>query len=396
MPYANKFDMITAMKRLIAYFHSSATAASHLKVNGAYAAANLRNWTIIRIDMVSPEQIHDDISYWQPDGCIVDAVTSDRLIFGLRAFARQPTVFIDCPPECSKMNISTLVQDDSAVARAAAEELLRHNLKSYAYVAWPGRLFWSEKRGESFKCAIKARGRDIRIFRIEKKRPKRKSVVKALSEWLRKLPMPAGIFTATDAMSAQVLEAAEVTGLRVPEDIMVIGTDNDAYFCENMRPMLSSVSLGFHSAGGRAVEILQTLLDAPSRQPIHETFKEVRLVTRASTKRSIKHDHAATMALDMIRERAASGITAGEALSCFSCSRRLAERRFKDIAGRSAIDEIHAVQIEKAKELAINPFIKLTAIPQMCGHTSAPYFQRLFKRETGCTMKEYRKRSSRI
>ena len=92
----------------------------------------------------------------------------------------------------------------------------------------------------------------------------------------------------------------------------------------------------------------------------------------------------------MIRERALSGITAAEALNCFSCSRRLAERRFRDVAGRSAMDEIHAIQIEHAKKLAAKPFVKLTAIPQMCGHTSSPYFQRLFKRIVGCTMREYR------
>ena len=95
----------------------------------------------------------------------------------------------------------------------------------------------------------------------------------------------------------------------------------------------------------------------------------------------------------MIRERAISGITAAEALGCFSCSRRLAEKRFRAAAGRSVMDEIHAVQIERAKELAVNPLTKLTAIPQMCGHRSSPYFQRLFKRLVGCTMNEYRSRA---
>ena len=380
------------MKRLIAYFHSSATEASHLKVRGAYAAARIRNWTIIRFDMISPATVRDHINYWQPDGCIVDAVTAERRIFALDEFSMQPTVFIDCPHVYSAANISTLVQDHSSTAGIAADELFRHNLRSYAFVGWPGRPFWSETRGEAFRREMEDRGVDIHVFRFEKKRPNRKSVVKALSEWLLELPVPAGIFSATDAMSEQILEAAEAVGLNVPEDLMVIGTDNDKYFCENMRPTLSSVSQGFHSAGERAIELIEKLLENPSLAPVHETFGNTRLISRASTRRSKKHDRAATIALDLIRERALSGITAAEALECFSCSRRLAERRFRDVAGRSAMDEIHAIQIERAKELAANPFVKLTAIPQMCGHPSLPYFLRMFKRTVGCTMKEYRSR----
>ena len=112
--------------------------------------------------------------------------------------------------------------------------------------------------------------------------------------------------------------------------------------------------------------------------------------SRASTRRSIKHDHAATAALDMIRKQATDGIKAAEVLACFSCSRRLAEKRFKAAAGCSVTEEIHAVQIEHAKDLALNPLTKLTAIPEMCGHPSAPYFQRLFKKKVGCSMEEYR------
>ena len=379
------------MKRLLVYFQSSATAPSQQKVAGASRAARIRDWSLLRFDIVSPAQVRADIRYWRPDGCIVDAVKVRANMFGIKAFASLPTVFIDCDPAFAGRRINTLVQDATATAGAAAAELLKHNLKSYAYVAWPGRPFWSEARGDAFGRAIGGRAADVHVFRPEHAFRDRKSLVKSLAEWLRDIPLPVGVFTAADAMSEQVLEAAASLGLGVPEDLMIIGADNDEFFCENRRPMLSSVSQDFMSVGERAVELVEELLADPSRAPIHETFKSVRIVSRASTRRSGKHDHAATEALDMIRERAISGITAAEALACFSCSRRLAERRFRATAGRSVVDEIHAIQIERAKELAANPLIKLTAIPQMCGHRSAPYFQRLFKRLVGCTMGEYRR-----
>lgn len=381
------------MKRLIVYFHSSATAPSQKKVAGVSRAARLRGWSLMCFDIRSPEQIKADLRYWRPDGCIVDAVKAGTDVIGCSAFAKQPTVFIDCDPALVSQRMNAIVQDSAAIGGAAAEELLRHSLNSYAYVSWPGRPFWSEERGSAFVKAIERRSSScVHVFSKRHAFKDRGSLVKSLSEWLRTLQVPAGVFAATDAMSEHVLEAAELLGLSVPEDMMIIGTDNDELICENTRPMLSSVSQDFMKAGERAVEIVEELLSDQSRAPVRETFRNTRIVSRASTRRTQKHDHAVTEALDLIHERALYGITAAEALGCFTCSRRLAERRFRSTVGHSAIEEIHSVQIEHAKGLASNPAIKLTLIPHMCGHQSAPYFQRLFKRLVGCTMKEYRRR----
>lgn len=381
------------MKRFIAYFHSSATAPSQRKALGACRAARLRGWSVLRLDIISPTQIGDDIRYWRPDGCIVDAVKLRPELLDVKAFAKQPTVFIDCAPSFASRNVNTLVQDAAATANAAAEELLKHDMKSYAYVAWPRRPFWSEARGDAFTKAVGAH--EVHMFRPEHAFKDRESLVRSLAKWLGDLPTPIGVFTAADTLSEQVMEAAGVLGLHAPEDLMIIGTDNDEFFCENLRPMLSSVSHDFMAEGERAVEMIEELLGNPSAAPLHETFGSVSVVSRASTRRSAKFYHAATEALDMIRERATSGLTAAEALECFGCSRRLAEKRFRETAGRSVVDEIHAVQLERAKELAANPAIKLSAIPQMCGHHSSPFFLRLFKRTVGCTMNEYRMRSRR-
>lgn len=383
------------MKRLIVYFHSSATAPSQQKAAGACRAARQRGWSLMRFDIRSPEQIKDDIRYWRPDGCIVDAVKVRKETLNLRALSQQPTVFIDCAPALVSRHMNTIVQDASVTAGAAAAELLKHNLKSYAYAAWPGRPFWSETRGDAFVKTMREHASSVYVFRPERAFKNRESLVTALTEWLKDIPPPVGIFTAADAMAEQVLEAATQMGLKVPEDLMLIGTDNDEFFCENMHPMLSSVSQDFLAEGERAIEMIGALLNNPALAPIHETFRNVRIVSRASTRRSPKHDRAATESLDMIRERALSGITAKEALGCFKCSRRLAEKRFRAVAGRSVMEEVHAIQIERAKELASNPLIKLTTIPQMCGHRSSPYFQRLFKRFVGYTMNEYRAQSVR-
>lgn len=345
---------------------------------------------MIRFDVKSIGKIRTDLDYWHPDGCIVDAVTLGSRYFDPAVYKGLPTVFIDCDPRFLKQQTSCVLPNTEAAVHVAAKELLRHNLPSYAFVAWPGRPFWSESRGLAFLRIMRDEGQEAFVFHPDDHLRNRRSIVNSLSMWLCSQKHPLGILTASDAMSEHVLEAARKAGLTVPDDIMIIGIDDDEFFCEQTRPTLSSVSQGFDRAGEQAVGILAKLFENPKRAPIQEKCESVCLVTRGSTRRSVKHDKAASEALDLIRANAIFGLTASEVLKCFNCSRRLAEQRFKSLAGRSIMDEIHSIQIEQAKKLIANPMTKLTAIPQLCGHRSTPFFLRLFKKQTGLSMSEFR------
>lgn len=382
------------MERFIGYFHTSATEASYRKVTGACRAAHERGWSLLRFDIGSIAQIRERLRYWQPDGCIVDAVAADRHIFREQVFSRIPTVFIDCNPRFVRNGKSCIVQDADALASAAAQELVRHPMKSFAYAAWPDRPFWSETRGAAFSRAMKRRGIAVRVFRTDDKTHNRTSVVRSLAAWLRTLHRPIGMFTSADPMSEQVLEAAKSIGLSVPDDIMIIGVDDDAFFCDNTRPTLSSITTDFEAVGRLSVEILEKLIADPRRKPIQIKMSHVQMTTRSSSRRADRQDRQVSLALDLIREQATAGLSSRDVLENFSCSRRLAEQRFKAIAGRTILDEIHAVQVEHAKKLIAHPFQKLSTIPQLCGHPTAPSFQKLFKRTVGVTMSEYRQQLS--
>ena len=384
------YGIISDMERFIGYFHTSATEASHRKVTGACRAAHERGWSILRFDTGSTAQIRERLRYWQPDGCIVDAVAADRRVFRERVFAGIPTVFIDCDPRFVRTGKSCILQDADAIANAAAKELVRHPMRTFAYAAWPGRPFWSETRGAAFSRAMKRHGIKVHVFRSDNKPYNRTSVVSSLAGWLRTLLPPIGIFTSADPMSEQVLEAAKDVGLSVPDDVMIIGVDNDDFFCDNTRPTLSSITTDFEAAGRLSVEILAKLIANPHRKPIQIKLSHVQMTTRSSSRRTNRQDRQVSLALDLIRERATSGLSSCDVLEKFSCSRRLAEQRFKAIAGRTILDEIHAVQVEHAKRLIAHPFQKLSTVPQLCGHPTAPSFQKLFKRIVGVTMSEYR------
>ena len=380
------------MERTIACFHSTATASALPKIDGIYRAALDRGWNVRRFDIRSAAQIAETLGYWRPDGCIVDAA-ADNVVLPRKVFGSTPVVYLDCAPRFSADGRSScVIQNAEAIARAAAEELLKNDPKSLVYAAWPERQFWSEMRGEAFRRILKRSNRQVIAFRSERIEDHR-SVLDNLIIRLRDLPRPIGVFAATDTMSEQVLLAARQIGLSVPDDLLIIGVDNEEFVCENARPTLSSVSPGFERAGRQAVAILARLLLKPNRPPIVEKFKGAKAIIRSSTRLSERQDQTVIRALDHIRKHATEGLAAAQVLALFDCSRCLAERRFRTVTGHSILDEIHAVQIEAAKKLIVKPFQKLDSIPQFCGHTSVAFFQRLFKRETGLTMSEWRERS---
>ena len=382
------------MERFIGYFHSSGTSASQSKVTGACRAARKRGWSVLRFDLRSVAQVRADLGYWKPDGCIVDAVAARSDLLRLREFSQLPTVFIDDNLRTSRKGGSTRVQDADRLAEEAADELLRHDLASYAFASWPNRRFWNIFREKAFLRALDRRHVKPSVFRPAVNNRNRYSVVAELAKWIRTLPLPAGIFTACDPMSEQILEAARANALDVPNDLMVIGVDDEEFFCENAKPTLSSISLGFESVGEQAIGILERQLTAGRHKPIHALFQDIHVVTRSSTRRTSNSSKTVTEALDLIRERACEGLTVADVLARFDCSRRLAEQRFQTVTGHSILAEIHAIQIEQAKRLIANPSQKLTAVPQLCGHRSSPFFQKLFKRTTGFSMSEWRDKLS--
>ena len=380
------------MNRVVAYFHTTGTASSILKVDGLYREAHRLQWTIRRFDVRTAKQVNETLAFWDPDGIVVDA-SADNLVLPVDILSRYPTVYLDCDPMLAESGkVSAVVQDTISISRAAAAELIKHNPMTIAYVGWPERQFWSIRREEAFSACLKKKGYAVRVFRHDNSK-KHCAVIKELVSWLPTLPRPIGIFTATDAMSESVLAAAREIGLSVPDDLLVIGVDNDEFICENARPTLSSIDPGFEQAGRQAIAILARLMRARVRKPIVEKFKEATAITRSSTRRNNRNDKTVIAALDYIRDHAAEGISAAEVLKLFACSRSLAERRFRSVTGHSILDEIHSVQIEAAKKLVAKPFQKLDAIPHLCGHSSTAFFQRLFKRETGLTMSEWRKQN---
>lgn len=373
------------------YFQSTATTSALRKLEGVSQAARERGWIVTRFDLHDPARIAKEIGAWNPLGCIVE-FSADDVPLPRSALGRIPTVLLDCAPAFERRGVPTVCQHASQIGAFAADNLLAMGLASYAYVGWPERKFWDRMRREAFRRRVKEAGKPF--FRIDTG-PSGDTIgtLRAhVAAGLSRLPRPAGVWCANDAIAVQVLEAASRTGFSVPNDLALLGTDDEELLCENCSPTLSSVELDFAGAGRRCVQIVADAIERGG-PPVHERFGPLRIVRRSSTRRSARLDRGVVAALDLIRARATAGLAPGEVAATFGCSRRMAEMRFRAATGRSVLEEIHAVQVEHAKKLLAAPHVKASMVPAMCGYGSNSFFMALFRKATGLTMSEWKRRN---
>ena len=164
-------------------------------------------------------------------------------------------------------------------------------------------------------------------------------VLQEISGWLKKLPLPVGIMGCYDYRARHVLEACKLLGLRVPDDVAVIGVDNDV-ICELADPPLSSIEQGKFRIGYTAAASLDDCFHRRKKVPARQLIRPVGLVTRQSTNLLCVSDPAVAEAFAQIRRDACQGLYATQVCSQIGLSRSTMDKRFKSVIGRSIDQEI--------------------------------------------------------
>ena len=355
----------------ILYFQSAGKVSARQKLEGVYAYGREHEWNVQVIEPgVTERKAAELVKFWEPHGVIVEC-GSEQNHFNPRIFGKVPVVFLDRNPKTIRTAAPCVTHDSVATAKVAARELLSLKLTDYAYVPWPEPRFWSEERETGFATALRLNGHGYAHFSGKARPSNIRALQKELGEWLKSLPKPVGIFAANDFMSAQVAAAANRIGLKIPEDIALVGVDNDELLCENTKPTLSSVMPDFRAAGEKAAALLVRIMANPKCRPTAETFGPLKLVRRASTNRSKRTDREVLAALDLIRREACNGLKARDVFASFTCTRRMAEIRFRAATGKSPLEAIQEVRRARAEELLKNRTRDRTAIANLCGYSSA-------------------------
>lgn len=287
--------------------------------------------------------------------------------------------------------------DSRAVGEMAARYFLERGYRAFAYIGEPFNFHWSLERRDGFADALAASGFPCAVYggRFSVRERRDWSAERPrLIRFLQDLPKPTAVLAAMDARAVRVLDACAEAGVRVPEDIAVLGVDDDPILCESTFPTLSSIRTGRFRMGQKAAEILAAMLRGevvPS--PLDTAVPPLGVVTRESTGYDAMRDPTIARALVFIRTHSdAERIGVGDVVRAAGCSRRYLELRFRAHIGASVKDILLRTKLERVQSLLERTDMPIGNIASMCGFLRDSYLAVIFKRETGLSMTEWRRR----
>jgi LacI family transcriptional regulator len=290
------------------------------------------------------------------------------------------------------LGLPRVLNDNLAVGRMAAQHLHERGFESFGYYGVGGE-YWSDLRWRGVQEVVQAEGGALCHYRPEPGGLTRdwESQQNALAEWIGSLPRPLGLIACNDIHGLRALDACRRAQLAVPEQVAVIGADNDVELCDLSDPPLSSIEFNRERVGYEAAALLDCLMTgkAPPSRAILIPPRGV--ITRQSTDILAISDWYVAQALHIIRRRACSGINVRSLLEELPLSRRSLEQRFRLLLGRSPLAEIQRVRIEQAKVLLTETDLTVEVISRLTGFSKATYFCTAFRNQTGSAPSMYRR-----
>ena len=382
-----------AMKTVI-FVYGAEKFPDRRRLAGLTEYARSRGWNLQPVEAVkSVRQLKEVIRIWQPDGFVVSCGAGFNRI-PETCFGGIPVVFSKHPGLLATVKENCVFNDVKATVELAAKELLSLNLEDYAYIGWLKQTSWSVERKKAFASLMSIHCRHVHVFEPSAHRSTSEDLAKRLAGWIASLPHPIGILAVNDQIAGRVASACRLAHLTIPDDVALIGIDNDEEVCEGSDPTLSSIDLDFTESGRLAGKVLDHLMSNPKTPPSHTVYPPLRLVRRKSSRRFTKQDVLVEKAVERIRREACTGLTANAVLQGFPCSRRMAEIRFRSILGRSILEEIRRIRLETAQILLVRtPTLGMDAIASRCGYGSLSAFSTFFRHETGLSPSAWRKKN---
>jgi len=285
--------------------------------------------------------------------------------------------------------------DGEAIGRIAAEHLLKRGLRHFAFVGGSHKANWVERRKKSFCQRIAEAGFGCVVYPSppaaqqdwgrEQKR---------LGRWLKAQPKPLGVMAALDARGRQVIEACMESGLRVPDEVAVIGVDNDALLCELCDPPLSSVMLNAEKAGYEAAALLHQMMQGKKVNPRCIMIEPTHVVARQSTEVASANDAKIAAALRFIQLGVGHPLRVLDVAEHIGLSRRSLELRFRRALGYTVLKAIRQAQLERVRAFLIETDLPIHQIAAQCGFANGNYLGKIFRHEFQETPQQFRLRNA--
>lgn len=346
------------------------------------------------------DQVFPKATSWKGTGLIARIRTPEmeRLIRSTRLPCVVSSLFESHP--FSSGRCGEIRTNSEEIARMGAAHLLEAGLRSFAFCGLAN-LHWSTAREKAFTQLLKAAGYDCSTLRIGSanwmKRPKWieswEHDQPIMAKWLKSLPKPVGLMASNDVCGREVLQVCATERIHVPDEVAVVGVDNDEMMCELANPPLSSVALDVEKAGYEAARLLDALMRGrPVTDPV-VWVQPTYVVHRRSSDVIVQEDPLVAGALRFIREHARQPLSVSDVAAELGVSRRTLERRFLAALGRTILDEIMRCHLARARQLLVETDLPCYQIAPEAGFGSLKSFNRSFGRSEGVTPLNFRLRS---
>ncbi len=325
---------------------------------------------------------------WEGDGIITRTATPEMV----ELIDRLGIPTVNLTDIYGRQDLPSIWNDHDAIGRAAAMHFLELGLTQFAYCGFSDH-HWSKLRHTGFKDKLAEHGYECASHASDWALAKHtgwEDQQEQIVGWLHDLPKPIGVMACNDFRGQHVLEACRTEKIAVPEQVAVLGVDNDHVVCDFCQPPLTSVIPAAERIGFEAAGMLSRLMNGEEMPSDHVTIQPLGIASRQSTDLLAIDDGSVAAALKIIRDRACQGLTVDQVLREVPIARSSLERRFRKYVGRSPQAEIRDVQLKKARRLLRDTDLPLAQIASLTGFKHSEYFSVVFKREVGTTPGRYR------
>lgn len=349
-------------------------------------------WDIHRNEMSQPFVALQDLAGWDGDGVICE-VYSDDDVESLYSLS-MPCV--NTSSRTRVLNVPSVCMDNVAIGGIGAEHLVACKLDHFAFIG-PMEFHHVSERYEGFVQTLDKAGAVCMQINYEPRAPGRMHIPEelmspaVLMDHLAKLELPVGIMASSDRVGFSVLDACRKMGLRSPEDVALIGVDNDEMYCNLAYSSMTSIDPNAREIGFTAASVLNQMMNGELPESSRILIPPKRIFLRNSTDMMRSEYPEVARALRYIRNHANEFIDVTTVLDVVPVSRRWLEIKFKEEVGHGIYQEIRRVHIERAKELLETTDWAISRVSRESGFSSVERFEFAFRKVTEMSTLEYRK-----
>jgi LacI family transcriptional regulator len=374
------------MKRIVLLVETSREFGRQLIIGIARYSRLHGPWSFYK-EQIGLKSSIPHLTNWKPDGIIMrDSLIKNELIN-----LKIPTILVQHDSVYSG-KLPVVITNSQEIAKMASEHFLERGFKNFAFCGFD-HFEWSNYRkhyfcqynaNASFKTHVYNSPKNIRIHDWEKEQ-------RHVCNWLKTVPKPVGLLACNDDRGQHILEVCKRLGFRVPEDVAVLGVDNDPMICDIGDPPLTSIALNVESAGYEAAKLLDQMINHRKIKGQQINVSPTHIVQRQSTDLLAVNDPEVASAIRFIKENAKNKILVKDVVKTTRISRRALEQRFRETIHRSIYDEIRQVRVELISRLLIETDLPISHISSLFNFTDVEHISRYFKKEKGIGLREFRK-----